>query len=156
DHQPAIAHRVTGVVVPAAAHRYLEAVVAREADCCGHVLCGRAADDHRRPAVDGAVPHRASGVIRRILVGQDGAAELGAERVEAGAGNLSHGETPCADLGNRRSVERGQPALAMMPATSSAVKARIVVVRTLPIEPSLSIAAVAVSSSGASMMPTMS
>jgi hypothetical protein len=100
DHQPALAHRVAGHVVPAAAHRERQAVVAREADAVDHVRRAGAAGDQRRAAVDHAVPDHAGGVVALVAGFEQAAAQAGPQgrdvvrRGSRGAGSVHGCVTP--------------------------------------------------------------
>ena len=75
DHQPAVAHRVAGDVVSAAAHRQLQTVAARKADALDHVRRAGAAGDEGGVAVDHAVPHHARGVVAVVAGFEQAAAQ---------------------------------------------------------------------------------
>jgi hypothetical protein len=64
DDQAAVDERMASNVVPAAANRDVEIVIAREADGVRDVVGAGAAYDQRRPSIDHGVPDRA----RRIVV----------------------------------------------------------------------------------------
>ena len=75
EHQPAVAQRAPGPVVPAAAHRQRQAVRAGGADGRGDVLGVFAAGDQRGAVIDRAVPDLPRGIIRRVSGGQHSAAQ---------------------------------------------------------------------------------
>src|SRR4051812_17303533 len=64
NHQPVVADRRAGEVVPAATHRDFKSVVSRKPDGLRNILDGRTTYHQGRSAVDGAVPYQA----RRIVV----------------------------------------------------------------------------------------
>jgi hypothetical protein len=75
DHQPAIADRVPGDVVAAAAHRHQQPVVPGEIDRPDHVRRAAAAGDQCRPPVDHAIPDPPRVVIAGIVRSQQRAAQ---------------------------------------------------------------------------------
>ena len=94
DHHPAIADRVAGVVVTAAADRDLKPAAAREADRLRDLLGRGAARNHRGLAVDGSVPDRARSVVVRVTRRQCLAAEGRSECLNSGIRVARHVHTP--------------------------------------------------------------
>jgi len=115
DHQHAVADRVPGHGVPAAADRHLQVALAGEADGCHHVVGAGAAGDQRRPPVDRAVPELACLVVPLLSRLEQRTTERGAQpgqrrAVDRGTlgpadrcGYLSHHDVPHARR-HRRSV----------------------------------------------------
>jgi len=66
DHHSAVADREPGNAVPAPAHGDQDLVLAREFHCPHYVRDARAADNHRRPAVDHPVVNLARRVVRVV------------------------------------------------------------------------------------------
>ena len=95
DHHAAIADRMPGDVVAAAADRRREALRAGEGNRGAYVRRARAARDHRRAAVDHGVPDRTGDVV--VVVSRDEriAAQRSAQGLEgglrdAGGGGIGH------------------------------------------------------------------
>jgi len=78
QHQPVVAQGAAGPVVPAAAHRQRQGVLARGADGRGDVLAVLAAGDQRRAVPDRAVPDPAGSIVARVGGRQHAAAHAGA------------------------------------------------------------------------------
>lgn len=76
DHQAAIADGAPGDVVPPAAHRDRQVMVAREIDRCDDVGSAGAAGDHAGMPVDHAVPDAAGRVVVRVAGAQQLAAQI--------------------------------------------------------------------------------
>ncbi len=82
DHQPAVAHRLAGHVVPTAPHGDLERLRPREPDAGDHIGRARTAGDQGRPPVDHGVEDPAGGIVVGVVGKQDVATKRGAEVVE--------------------------------------------------------------------------
>ena len=106
EHHAAVADRVPGDVVPAAAHRHHEVALAGEGEAAHDVVRAAAADDHQRPPVDHGVEHRAGLVVARVVGGEDFGGEVGGQRQHA---------TSVATAANRRLSGHGaRPVLAVV------------------------------------------
>ena len=85
DHHSPVAHGVAGDVVTAAAHGQPQPVFPGEVHGADHVHDPGAAGDHRRMAVDAAVPDPASLLVAGVTGEEQGTAEVGAELPDLGA-----------------------------------------------------------------------
>jgi hypothetical protein len=77
DHDPAVARRGAGHVVPPAAHRDLEVAVTGEAHRGGHIGGAAAPGDEPGPPVDGAVPQGPGVVVVVVAEGDEIAPDPG-------------------------------------------------------------------------------
>jgi hypothetical protein len=90
DHEPVVAQRVAGDVVPAAAYGQEHAVLAREVQRLDHVLRPRAGGDDRRTLVDHAVPDLAGLVVARVARNEDLASETLLQSIDLGGIHSRH------------------------------------------------------------------
>ena len=108
DHQTAVADRVAGDAVPAAAHRQRQVVGRREPHRRGDVGGVGAAGDKGRSPVDRGIPEAAGRVVTVVIGPQQRSAERGRGRVESRHGRQHcarsiHGPIPSdGDIRNRR------------------------------------------------------
>jgi hypothetical protein len=94
DQQSTFAGRMTRKAVPSSADRNQELMVASEGDGTDHVVGIRAARNQCGPAVEGAVPHLARGVILRLFRQEESACESCSQvfdigRSQAAAGSVN-------------------------------------------------------------------
>ena len=81
DHQPFVAGRLPREAVAPAAHRHEQIVRPGEVDGLDDVGSPRALGDHRRMAIEGAVPEVTRVVVARIARQKQRAAQAGAQIV---------------------------------------------------------------------------